>query len=190
MEGRARKSKEEEGRIHDVRLRWCTRVPPPPLRFQIASEFLLHVIGFSIIGVVFLIHLVFSHLFPQCLVFSPTLLVSRPSVCHSFCGVSLLLLSHPYGCSHSPIVFSSSLMVLSHPFRFFPPPFWLFSHCVVYQLFQVVFPHRGFWRLFGFYLPVICFVRIPLRFFIVWVFYQSLCVFPTLLVLLPFLFLF
>ena len=105
--GRGRKSKEEEGRSHDVRLRWCTRVPPPPLRFQIPSEFLQTFIGFSNIGLVFLILLVFSNLFPQFLVFSP----------------------HPFG--FRPFCLSPFLRVLSpSPL----PPLWLLPLSVCFSL--------------------------------------------------------
>ena len=90
----------------------------------------------------------------------------------------------------------SSLVGFRHPFSFFPPPFRLFSHVVVYPLCCLVF------HTFVFNKPVVfdalfCFLTAcyllcqhPSSLFHRVGFYPSLCVFPALLVLLPFLYLF
>ena len=150
--GRGRKRKEEQGRARkkkDVRLRWCTRAPPPPLRFQIPSEFLQPFIGFSNIGLVFLILLVFSNLFPQFLVFSPhfwfpallfvpLFAVSLPFPCPTLmvdptlrlCLSSLVGFLHhfsfsrlPFGCSN--ILLFTSLFVWFSALLFSTSPWFL-----------------------------------------------------------------
>ena len=136
----------------------------------------------------FLILLVFTNLFPQLLVpslFPPTLLVSRPSVRPPF--LRFLLLSFPLpSLMVDPTLrlFSPSLVVFPHPFRFFPASLsvvltvLLFIHfCVVFHTLVLNKP-VVFGALFCFFPPVICFVRIPLRFFTVWVFIFPFVSFP------------
>ena len=80
----------------------------------------------------------------------------------------------------------------SPPLSFFPPPFRLFSHCVVHP-FLCGFPHscfeqaRGFWRPLLFFPACYLLCPHPSSLLHRVVFYQSLCVFPALLVLPPFL---
>ena len=169
-EGRGRKSKEEQGRGRKRKeggtMCGCAGVrvyTPPPLRFQIPC-FLTSVSAmFGFLPPPFWFPaLLFVTLFAVSLPFSPPTHMVDPTL----------------------RLFFSSLVGFPHPFSFFPPSFRLFSHVVVYPLFCVVsltlFFHKPVFcgALFCFYLPVICFVRIPLRFFIVWVFINPFVCFP------------
>ena len=82
--------------------------------------------------------LVFSNLFPQRLIFSPHPLGFQPSCLSPFMQFHSLPLSHPYGCSHSPFVFSLPLWVFPTPLVFPRLPRGC-SHIVLFTNFCVVF---------------------------------------------------
>ena len=100
--------------------------------------------------------------------FTAVLLVSLFAVSLPFPSLTLMV-------APTLRLFFSSLVSFPTPSVFVTPPFRMFSDCVVY-LFLCGFHTFVFNKpvvfgvLFCFYLTVICFVRIPLRFFIVWVF--------------------
>ena len=100
------------------------------------SEFLQPFIGFSNIGLVFLIRW-FSPIFFRNVWFShPTLLVYSRSVSLPFCGFPSPL--SPLWLLPLSVIFFSSLVVFPHPFRFFRLPRGC-SHIVLFTHFCVVF---------------------------------------------------
>ena len=198
-EGRGRKRKEEKGRgkkgKEGVTTCGCAGIP---LRCQTPSEFLQPFIGFPNIGLVFQFFWI-SQIISSIFWFSPPPPFWFPALLFVllFFAVSLTFSSLTLMVAPTLRLFSSSLVGFPHPFSCFPPPFRLFSHFVVYPLFCVVFhtfvfeQARGLWRP-SFVFTCLLFALSPslFAFFIVWDFYQSLCVVPALLMLLPFLYLF